>query len=130
MQHALVTETLQEKVKLAVEALKNHKFDTIAFSGMSGAIVAPAIALAMNKALVLVRKLNDSTHSSHRIEGNCESKRYVIVDDFIETGRTRDYIKEQMSFFAPRAKYIGLLAVSDLTENDLDHYGKKFPLKS
>jgi orotate phosphoribosyltransferase-like protein len=121
---------LEKKVKQSVAALKSHKFDTIAFSGMSGAIIAPAIALAMNKALVLVRKKGDSTHSDYEVEGNCEAKRYVIVDDFIETGKTRDYIKERMSFFAPRSKFIGLLAVSDISERKLEDLGskQKYPL--
>jgi adenine/guanine phosphoribosyltransferase-like PRPP-binding protein len=131
MRHALVTEQLAEKVRLSVEALKNHKFDTIAFSGMSGAILAPAVALKMNKALALVRKMADSSHSKSRVEGNCAVNKYVIIDDFIETGATRDYIQEMMSGFAPKAKCIGLLAVSDLAERDLEGYEKKkFPLRT
>ena len=71
-----------------IDALEPHKdkFDSIAFKGNSGSMVAPAVAVALGKAITLVRKA-DGNHSSRNVEGllNC---RYIIVDDLIDTGST------------------------------------------
>lgn len=72
-------------------------FDTIAFCGMSGAVIAPTIADRMGKNIIMVRKVNDASHSSYRVEGNVrESKQIIIIDDVMETGDTVTYIYESI----------------------------------
>jgi|GEM_PF-3585291 hypothetical protein len=65
------------------------KFDAIAFRGMSGAVVAPAVAAKLGKPLILVRKDCENSHSSSMVEG-CEKDQceYIIIDDFVCSGAT------------------------------------------
>ncbi len=65
------------------------QFDAIAFSGMSGAIVAPSVAMILNKPMMMVRKHLNDTHSIRLIEGIYQRDcRYIIVDDLVSTGST------------------------------------------
>lgn len=116
MRPVLTPDSLREKIRLAQAALQGYDFDTIAFRGMSGAFLGPAIATAMNKQMILVRKPNDTSASvpmDNRlmVEGNNEAKKYVIVDDVVSTGKTKIAIIEAVSKFAPDACYLGLLDV-------------------
>jgi hypothetical protein len=67
------------------------EFDSIAFRGMSGALIAPIVAFKMKKDLILVRK-KESSHSNHAVEGNKATRRYIIIDDFVGGGTTLDTI--------------------------------------
>jgi len=77
--------------------LRNTKYDAIAFRGMSGAAVAFPLAAMTNKGLICVRK-QGVAHSSQLVEGliGDEIKRYVIVDDFINSGHTLKNIKKSI----------------------------------
>ena len=115
----LQTDRLRETSKKAALILAGLDFDAIAFSGMSGALIAPVLALALNKTLIMVRKFRDNSHSvSQRhgalVEGDFGAQRYVIVDDLTSSGRTARYIRDQIKAHAPSAVYIGLLAVNYL----------------
>ena len=82
-------ETLRNTTKKVRSIIKknNLRFTSIAFRGMSGALVAPAVAAALGKNLVLVRKRSEGCHTIRVVEGE-QSGNYIIIDDFIETGRT------------------------------------------
>lgn len=68
---------------------KIHPFQSIAFSGMSGAAMAYPLSLKLNKDLTCVRKGKShfSSDLGLNVEGRIEAK-YIIVDDFICTGAT------------------------------------------
>lgn len=66
-------------------------FDSVAFCGMSGALIAPEIAARFNKQLILVRK-ERSKHSPVLVEGNLDCKNYIILDDSVFLGETVKYI--------------------------------------
>jgi len=77
----------------------NLKFDAIAYTGCSGALVAPTIAYLLNKHLIVVRK-DEGAHSFNRVEGYVnknEPINYIIIDDFIETGKTINTIYEKIA---------------------------------
>lgn len=76
-------------ISCTVQTLLPHRleFDTIAFRGMSGALIAPEIAQYLQKPLLLVRK-GENKHSCFEVEGNIHTERYLIVDDFISSGNT------------------------------------------
>lgn len=116
---------LNTYVNLAIQALKNKRFDSLAFRGNSGAVIAPPVALALKKHLIMVRKPLDSiaTHSDFLVEGNMSSSRYVIIDDFMSSEKTARAIVEAVADFAPNAKCIGLLAVQSI---DTDLLKKKY----
>jgi len=75
----------------------NLEFDAIAFSGMSGSLVASALSLEIDKPLILVRsKLIENCHGDP-VEGFTEAGSVIIVDDFIETGETIENILTELS---------------------------------
>lgn len=59
---------------------------------MSGAIIAAIVANRMNLDLIVIRKMGTS-HSYHDLEGPIGVP-YVIIDDFMDTGKTLETIIE------------------------------------
>jgi len=78
-------------VPAAVKRLRALKrkipFDAIAFRGSSGAALAFPLSYFLKVPLIHVRK-GQSHYGGGSIEGTISSKRYIIVDDFVESGRT------------------------------------------
>lgn len=90
----------RDTVRRVVRAIKKSKieFDAIAFRGMSGALIAPLVADKLDKSVILVRKKEDNTHSSYKIETDNEKiTRYIIVDDLISSGATMREIRKQIA---------------------------------
>jgi len=107
MQEIFEPGALAKSLRRAKQALKVIDFDSIAFTGNSGAIFAGALAATMGKGLFLVRKPDDSTHSDYSVEGDSGFLRYLFVDDFISTGVSRDRVKEAMTEEFPSTTYVG-----------------------
>lgn len=88
----LDVESLQKVVKLVVRVLREKvgldNFDAIVYSGMSGAGVATAVAVAVGKSLLMVRKVGVDCHSGLIVEGATRAERVVIIDDCIASGAT------------------------------------------
>jgi orotate phosphoribosyltransferase-like protein len=78
--------TIRESVALCSKL----EFDTFAFSGLSGACLAPILAHLMHKELLMVRKNGgkDGSTSGMWREGYLASDRLIIVDDLISSGAT------------------------------------------
>lgn len=99
------------KAKAIFRATKPD-FDTIAFSGMSGAVFAPMLAHYLKKELIMVRKgadLASKGHSAFNVEGYQAVKRYIIVDDLVSTGTTVKYIHDQIkNGFTDTARCVGV----------------------
>ncbi len=76
-------------VKQVIKMIKARglKFDAIACRGVSGLLIAPIVAMRLNKTLIVVRK-GEKTHSCYVVEGDHAAKRYLILDDFIASGAT------------------------------------------
>lgn len=68
-------------------------FDAIAFRGMSGAAVGFPLGMLLDCPMLMVRK-QDGSHSRRKVEGavSREIKRYAIIDDFCDTGKTLNQI--------------------------------------
>lgn len=121
--------SLRERLRAATKALRSHNFDTLAFRGMSGAFLGPALAARLNKQMILVRK-NDGSHSPYLVEGNTNARRYIIVDDFVDSGETMTAITEKVKEFAPSASFLGLLEVSEIKPSALKGKDKRpYPLR-
>lgn len=95
-------------VKNCIKFLKKIEFDAIAFRGLSGALIAPSIAMEMGKELIAVRKTKGD-HSSNMVEGDRNARTYVIVDDFIGSGNTVLKMLDEIAKYAPGAECIGVL---------------------
>lgn len=102
-----------EIVNDAVRKLSGAEFDSIAFIGLSGALLAPTLAYVMKKELIALRKSDENSHSFHTIEGFAKSQRYIVVDDFMCSGATVRGVIQRMEKFAPQAKLVGLYMYSD-----------------
>ncbi len=79
-------EELYKTVKLCKKALRKVEFDSFVFRGTSGLVVGAPLALACKKPLGVIHK--SGGHSRKGYKGLRKPGRYVIVDDFIESGAT------------------------------------------
>lgn len=68
-------------------ATEDIKPDTLVGTGLSGAVIVPMLARELGIGWLVVRKPNDGSHSSKPAEGDL-GRRWLFVDDFIETGAT------------------------------------------
>ena len=88
-------ETLDNNLNLVYNTIHEHDlqntFDSIAFSGMSGALYSPLLAHKMDKFLCGVRKKGEKSHSDYKIEGRITNS-YIYVDDIVSTGKSIEYI--------------------------------------
>ena len=76
-----------------IRAIPGRDFDSIAFSGISGASIGFPVAAALGVPVIYIRKECDSSHFGKGcIEGVLNSKKYLIIDDFIASGKTVAYI--------------------------------------
>ena len=100
---------LKKAIDRLVERLKpvSNTFDSIAFRGVSGALVAPAVAVQLGKGLVVVRVSKRSNHSGRMVEGSTK-KRYIIIDDFISMGETVTKIITEIKKWRKEMECIGI----------------------
>lgn len=118
---------LKLEVASAARALKKIEFDAIAFTGLSGAVLASAVALKMDKLLYCVRKVGENRHSDYDVEGPLGKLRYIIIDDLIQSGATLRRIISQVRKHSDNQAVLAgiwLYRNSDLitSPNDLEHY--------
>ncbi len=78
----------KELVAKARSSLKGIKFDTMVSRGLSGALVVPMLARALRKNWLIIRKDNDGSHSSKKVEGTL-GERWMFIDDLVSSGHTR-----------------------------------------
>ncbi len=88
---------LDDIVAEAVERLTDVDFDTIVGTGMSGSIVIPLLAKALNDRngteinFLLIRKEGVGAHTSSHV-GHLGA-RWIFVDDFIASGATYQRVR-------------------------------------
>ncbi|WP_158881951.1 hypothetical protein [Amycolatopsis anabasis] len=94
----------------ARRALGGVDFDTMIGTGLSGSLVVPVIARALGKHWAIVRKPNDGSHSNKPLEGTV-GDRWVFVDDFVESGATRnrviDVIEDAQEHYRFETEHVG-----------------------
>jgi adenine/guanine phosphoribosyltransferase-like PRPP-binding protein len=106
-------DTFTKVVNRAIKALKayqkKHAFDAIAFTGTSGAALAYPLSYKLGIPLICIRKRPSDSHSYMTLEGCVSAKRYVIVDDLIQSGATMRRIQKHVKLKMPDAKLVGIL---------------------
>lgn len=124
--------TLVPQVVKKLRAIKKeHPFDAIAFTGSSGAALAYPLSFLLKMPLIHVRKSNDNFHYSRLIEGTISSKRYIIVDDFIETGKSIKRIIKSINqeLKKSKAKPAAICLYSECSSKSIfNYYGRKIPI--
>lgn len=129
MRYTIRTNMLGKAVAASAKFLKGKDFDAIAFMGNSGALLAAPLALTLDKPMILVRKpfKKEECHSDYICEGFRVAKSYIIVDDFVQTGTTVNYIKDKIAEWIPDAKLVGVLECSRLLDDLHPYWHTKFP---
>jgi adenine/guanine phosphoribosyltransferase-like PRPP-binding protein len=94
-------------IRAAMDDLSGVAFDSIAVSGNSGAIFGGALSVAMNKALFLVRKPRENSHSDYPVEGDSGARAYLFVDDCVASGATLRRVHQKMADHFPDAVFVG-----------------------
>lgn len=79
-------------LRLMKKTLRDVDFDTLVGTGLSGCLVVPLAARALNKRFMLVRK-EDGSHSWSKVEGRL-GRRWIFVDDFISSGQSFGKVAE------------------------------------
>ena len=93
---------LHEFVDKVVEVIRVRKleFDFVAVKGISGLTIGPVVAYLLGKGLCVIN--SEDTPSPHRklecivLRPGSGTQRYIIVDDFVDSGRTVKYIKDML----------------------------------
>lgn len=111
------TDQFIKTVKLAATKIRKFrrkvKFDAIAFTGSSGAGLAYPLSYILGIPLICVRKTPSNSHYRIRLEGCVAAGRYIIVDDFIESGRTIDSIRRAIKSKNTAADCVGIYLYND-----------------
>jgi len=94
-------------------------FDSIAFTGVSGAALAFPLSVSLDKSLLCVRKRGESNHSPFVVEGYIDTMSYIIVDDFVHSGATIRRIIREIKLVAPAAIAKGIYLYKDQYNLDL-----------
>ena len=116
------------------------KFDTVAFTGMSGALVAPQVADILDKQMLLVRKPQDKSHGA-LIEtaatySSPTATKILIIDDFFVAGETINRIvrsilnlgADELITSAGMKKFVGIY-LYNTANSDSELKIKNFSLK-
>lgn len=83
---------------------RTEEFDAVAFRGFSGSLVAPIIAYTLSKRMIIVRK--EPAHG-WAVEGH-DATNYLIIDDFISSGKTIRTIIEEIGKSQVTGKPVGI----------------------
>lgn len=118
LEHVFTPDLFPKTVDCTIKAAERLKFetgfDTIAFSGISGAAVAFILSHWLDVPLLCVRKKGEDSHYHQQggriLEGNVvDVKKYIIVDDFIASGHTCQHIIDSIQEKNFRAQCVGML---------------------
>ena len=107
--------TVDRTVSIISEFKEKNDFDAIVFSGYSGSALAFCLSYLLRVPIVCVRKENESSHCSLICEGICP-KKYIIVDDFIDQGKTIKRIKKEINN-EYLARFTNVLSKTELKNN-------------
>ena len=116
---------MQKAEKRFLKLKKELNFDAIAFSGSSGCAIAFSLASRHAVPLIYVRKVGEKAHGN-RVECNDENvdiRKYLIVDDFPESGATVFRVIDQITKTAKRrraypAEPVGVLCFDPYIDKD------------
>lgn len=101
----------KKTVEACIEKLRQYEFDTLAFSGISGASIGFILAQLMDKEVISVRQPGVKRHAGNQYneEGYRHALKYIVIDDLISTGTTVARVIRGVRKIAPQAEFVGVL---------------------
>lgn len=87
---------LENVIEQARIDLADVDFDTLVGTGFSGGVVIPTLAMALGKNFVLIRKESDDSHHGPGRMIGALGERWIFVDDFVSSGRTKERVIEKV----------------------------------
>jgi adenine/guanine phosphoribosyltransferase-like PRPP-binding protein len=102
------TKTVERAVKVLRKFRRKHPFEAIAFTGTSGAALAYPLSYLLGVPLICVRKSTRDNHFGYKLEGCMTADNYIIVDDFIESGKTIERVKKSVEKEVIDTKCVGI----------------------
>jgi adenine/guanine phosphoribosyltransferase-like PRPP-binding protein len=110
----LFARTVDRTAEVAAKIMQQYPFDTIAFTGVSGAAMAFPLSYKMDIPLLCVRKNSDDSHYSRSssttcLEGNMSVYKYIIVDDTLCTGETVNRIMDSIHAANALARCVAMI---------------------
>jgi adenine/guanine phosphoribosyltransferase-like PRPP-binding protein len=111
LQNFLSPSRLWKTAKDAAAIVNLLGVDAIACRGNSGTLIAGPVSMISGVPILLVRKQGESNHSGLAVEGieGPDLKNYVIVDDFIATGKTFEEIVRALREHRSQMRCIGCI---------------------
>lgn len=98
---------ITEQAHYARKALERVSYDTMVGTGLSGALVVPALARELGVHWLIVRKDGDGSHSHLNVEGDLGQK-WLFVDDFLASGATLSRVYSRVTERAGnRSTFVG-----------------------
>lgn len=106
--------------------LQDQKFghvDAIVGTGVSGILALVPVSIKSGVPFLVIRKKNDSSHTSSRIEPyiSTDIRRYVIIDDLIDSGNTINQIIKVMTSRFAQSECVGIVLYQARDDID-DHH--------
>src|SRR5690349_16317310 len=96
---ALTPKRLDEIATATSKLVRKLNVDVLAVRGLSGTLVAAACAALYSIPFVVVRKDTESSHGSElEAPDRAEYKSWMILDDFIVSGKTVNTIAKAVDF--------------------------------
>lgn len=122
-------ELVPKAVKKLRAIRRKHPFDAIAFTGSSGAALAYTMSYFLKLPLIHVRK-GASHYGGGRIEGTISSKKYIIIDDFIDRGNTVRRIAKTITEELETPKPVAICLYSSSRMSGFELNKKEIPVFS
>lgn len=132
MEYALPRAQADRTIQSLCDVLLPMEFDTIAFRGISGTIIAPIIAYKLSKEMIMVRKNHGGDCASGRwVEGFRGTCKYIVLDDLLcSGGSVVDTILGVRAFTKDRAILEAIVTYDKRIDKRIDILRKKDDVSS
>lgn len=122
-----------ETISAICHELNNPKFDRVDLivgTGISGTLLLIPVSLKSGIRCGVVRKQNSGSHSGRKIETGTydDIGRYVIIDDFVESGETVERIIKTITKIHPQSECVGIILYQIGNDGDKWREQNKIPL--
>lgn len=112
----------------ARDIYKDHPYDAIAFTGVSGCAIGFLLGYTLNIPVICIRKTDQESHykswcceDQRAFEGFTATYRYLIVDDFVDSGRTVERIMEVINSNCGKCRCVAMLMFNQPTDKKIFH---------